>query len=352
MKAKSFYLLIYLGIFSLLLSSCITTPSIDQMSPEARSRASRIVVYESSDIPAESYEIIETVKGISGKRNLYSTKVVTREDALSSLMLNAAIVGADGVVNVVYQEKGVDWANNYWESIVCVGDAIRITKPELIPLTKKIEKSSTAAYGTGWIAYPGLIVTNFHILDNHTVFKVIINGKEYQCDLLQADRNNDLALLKLNESIQFPNSIPLTKSPIKAGSKVFTLGYPNIAIMGVEPKITDGIISSLTGLQNDPRFYQTTVALQPGNSGGPLINMYGEVVGITTSKLNAIAMLSLTGDIPQDVNYAIKSQYLQIMLSSISFEDSFTQDIPNEKDSIENLASRIKNSIVIVIANN
>ena len=95
------------------------------------------------------------------------------------------------------------------------------------------------------------------------------------------------------------------------GSEVFTLGFPMTDVMGSEVKFTDGKISSKTGIQGDATVYQITVPIQPGNSGGPLFNMDGSLVGITSSGLNRDYYRS------ENVNYAIKSSYLKTLVESL-----------------------------------
>ena len=143
--------------------------------------------------------------------------------------------------------------------------------------------------------------------------------------------------------------MPLSDKSARVGSKVFTVGYPNPTLMGSEPKITNGIINSLTGAGNDPRTYQISVPLQVGNSGGPLLNMQGEVVGITTYKLNAAKFFKWTGDLPQNVNYAVKVEYLKVLLSSVSLKHKISL-LPAHDGTLEDLAARIENSVLIVVA--
>jgi S1-C subfamily serine protease len=104
---------------------------------------------------------------------------------------------------------------------------------------------------------------------------------------------------------------------VKLGESVFTIGFPNIELQGFSPKLTKGEISSLTGMQDDPREFQISVAVQPGNSGGPLVNQYGNVVGIVAAQLADIATLETTGSLPQNVNYAVKSSVLNVLLESL-----------------------------------
>jgi S1-C subfamily serine protease len=101
------------------------------------------------------------------------------------------------------------------------------------------------------------------------------------------------------------------------GEEVFTIGFPNIQMQGVAPKYTDGKISSLAGMQDDPSEYQISVPVQPGNSGGPLCDAGGQVVGIVVARINDIAVLQASGVMPQNVNYAVKSRHAWRLLQNI-----------------------------------
>jgi len=132
-------------------------------------------------------------------------------------------------------------------------------------------------------------------------------------------------------------------------ARVFTIGYPHPDFMGSEPKVTYGLISAVTGLRNDPRIYQISVSIQAGNSGGPLLNMNGKVVGITAPKLSAAKIFKWTGDLPQNVNYAIKIGYLAMLLSSVPSSHKIPV-LPVWAGNVEQLAVQIEKSVLIVIA--
>ena len=161
----------------------------------------------------------------------------------------------------------------------------------------------------------GYLVTNYHVIDNGKVFEIDVtkNGKttSYEAEVISTDRQNDLAILKITSS----NFKPLSKLSYNfntniqdVGSSVFALGYPLTQIMGNEIKFTDGKISSKSGFQGDITTYQISVPIQPGNSGGPLFNEKGNLVGITSSGVNK--------QLADNANYAIKTSYLKLLIDS------------------------------------
>jgi S1-C subfamily serine protease len=116
-------------------------------------------------------------------------------------------------------------------------------------------------------------------------------------------------------------------------------------MQGVEPKFTDGKISSLAGMQDDPSEYQISVPVQPGNSGGPLCDARGEVVGIVVARLNDMAMLETSGVVPQNVNYAVKSRLAARLLQSVK---GLTPP-PGQSGRPENPVKTVENAIAMVL---
>ena len=186
-------------------------------------------------------------------------------------------------------------------------------------LALSVHISATAqASGSGFfITSTGIAVTNFHVVENASAVQLIdAAGVRSDATILRVDRANDLALLQVNNPgtsfLQVASS-----SSIRRGQKVYALGFPRTSIQGIEPKLTDGIISSLSGMRDEPRTFQITNPIQPGNSGGPLLTDDGRVVGVVVSMLNAVRVLEVTGSLPQNVNYAIKSNYLLELVASV-----------------------------------
>jgi len=222
--------------------------------------------------------------------------------------------------------------------------------PENTTPESKDSPSASTVSGTAWPVAGGFLVTNHHVVAGHTrIILLRTDGTRIMAAIAADDVVNDLVLLRPENADLLPAAIPLSSRPVKVGEQVFTIGYPHPGVMGSEPKLTSGIINARTGAQNDPRTYQISVPLQAGNSGGPLINTRGEVVGVVTSKINAVKMFKWTGDLPQNVNYAIKSAYVQISLSSVDPIKSIPQ-LPAAKSDLTGLAKRIKDSVLLVIA--
>ena len=142
-------------------------------------------------------------------------------------------------------------------------------------------------------------------------------------------------------------------SQARTGEKIFTIGYPASKIMGEKPKYSEGVINSMTGLKDDPAFFQVSVPVQPGNSGGPLFNERGEVIGITTASLSLLAIDAM-GAIPQNVNYAIKSSFVKNLLSTIPelmIANTGIVVIPNEPgNSLPDFIEQASKNIVLIEA--
>ncbi len=216
---------------------------------------------------------------------------------------------------------------------------------------ENIVESASVSMGTGWPIAEGLVVTNYHVISGRNDITLILTDKRrLSASIMEVDTENDLALLRVDDVDALPPALMIAEKPAPLGAKVFTIGYPHPDIMGSQPKLTDGIVSALSGLQDDKRTYQITVALQSGNSGGPLINMEGKVVGVVTSKLSAMSVFRWTGDLPQNVNYAMKSGLLLDLLKRLKEQDLILDEVDSGGGNLQTLAAAIKDSVLIVVA--
>ena len=247
----------------------------------------------------------------------------------------------------------------------------------------------TGSAGTGFLLGHGYVVTCCHVVEGHKGLHIVSKGMpKTKAIIVAKDTANDIALLRLasdegraptptrldldsiladvklpDETKDTPTISPsqrvnteiqggllLSSTVPKTGEGVFTVGYPHVDFLGSPAKYTEGSISATDGFMDDPRLLQVSVPVQAGNSGGPLLNGRGEVVGIITAKLAAAKVFEWTGDLPQNVNYAIKASYLKALMDSAG--------VPSEKQtasgagSVSRLAliEAVTRSVVRVIA--
>lgn len=161
------------------------------------------------------------------------------------------------------------------------------------------------------------MLTAYHIIEGAKRLEVYTTQGPFPAEVLIGDAANDIAILSVKVQ-GIMSYLPLVSSAAaKSGDAVFTFGFPNIGLQGTEPKYTEGTISSLTGAANDPRHFQISTPVQPGNSGGPLIDEQGRVVGVIIARLSEEAALQTTGSLPENVNYAVKSSYILPLLEAV-----------------------------------
>lgn len=205
-------------------------------------------------------------------------------------------------------------------------------------IKRKVEEESkpTLWTGTGFALTNNYVVTNYHVIEDAKNITIQgINGNfnnKYNATVVGTDKYNDLAILKVNgttiASANIPYSVKTTTSEV--GENVFVLGYPLTSTMGDEIKLTTGVISSKTGFQGDVSLYQISAPIQPGNSGGPLFDSKGNIIGIVSAKHRGA----------ENVSYAIKTSYLRNLLESIMSPDVLPK---TNKISALSLSSKVKN---------
>jgi len=175
--------------------------------------------------------------------------------------------------------------------------------------TKVSIENTKGMSGTGFFVSKGILLTNYHVIKDSNKIFIIYNNKKYNATILAKDKTNDIAILKTNINNQI--YLPLANYPeIQKGDDVISMGYPLVKLQGNELKATFGHINALSGMQGDFRFFQFDNPTQPGNSGSPLLNQYGEVIGLVSARLNQETTLKYSGRLSQNVNYALKIDYI------------------------------------------
>lgn len=222
-----------------------------------------------------------------------------------------------GEICYVWLEKGLfggAWAHEVDESRGRAG----VKRSKMITFAKA-GRSERGGQGTAWLVAPQHWVTNRHVVGDRKLVKLVgSDGTVVETRVLASDVANDLAVLVADTPPPGLTPIPLAAGAPKVGERVVAIGFPLADLMGSKAKLTSGDISSLSGIADDPRVFQFSAPIQPGSSGGPLLNSSGQAVGIVTSKLDWLPVAKSSGAIPEGVAYAVKAAYLRPLLEGIN----------------------------------
>jgi len=211
------------------------------------------------------------------------------------------------------------------------------------------EMQRPKASGSGFfITDDGYFLTCYHVVQGATELKLRTSQGTFAATVIKADSDNDVALLKISGTFHSLSVIP--SEGVKLADSVFTIGYPDPLLQGLSPKFTKGEISSLNGIQDDPTEFQISVPVQHGNSGGPLVDLNGNVVGMIEAILSDTAAFDATGAIPQNVNYATKGSILMTFLQNVP-EISTKLKTPNSTKSgnTDSSVPQVEQSVAMVL---
>ncbi|THJ25443.1 MAG: trypsin-like peptidase domain-containing protein [Nitrospira sp. CG24E] len=219
---------------------------------------------------------------------------------------------------------------------------------------QRITDAETSS-GTGFFVAQDVVATNYHVVREAKQISLSVGGTSMQADLLLKDAQNDLALLRIN-SANLPTTVVALKGVkclaignsdgARSGDAVFTIGFPLSGFLATTPSVAQGLISNASGVDDDPRMFQISIPIQAGNSGSPLFDSKGRVIGVVTSTLNSKAMLKATGTLPQNVNFATKSSYLRSILSMAPSSDCAESGLLKQSLTARDMQDHYASSIV------
>jgi uncharacterized protein len=261
----------------------------------------------------------------------FEGEVVPKDFVISHVFLSLSMVNGflkeadlknslESIMSAKQIEKSIKLASN-WKS----GRKFSLTEASVSKNKKPIDSKSLkiASRGTGFfINKNGHVLTNYHVIEDCQEIKTP-NGTLLQ--EVAHDERNDLALLK---------GSPVSKAAefrlgrLVLNERVAAAGYPLPGILSSGLKITPGTLNALAGFQNDTRYVQINTPIQPGNSGGPLLDQSGYVIGVITAKLNALLTARATGDIPQNVNFALRDSVAKAFLDANGVRYSESPPLP------------------------
>lgn len=187
-------------------------------------------------------------------------------------------------------------------------------------------ETRTTFFGTAFFVAPNLLLTNNHVVKECTgpIQVRYPDHASYPATISGLDETNDLAMLRTEMT---GSSIASFHSRPRLGQSVATYGFPYAGILSSSGNFTLGSVTSLSGVRDDTRFIQISAPIQPGNSGGPLLDMSGDVIGVIVAQINALSMMESGQGVPQNVNFAIQ---VPIVMNFLSIKGVITKvDEPN-----------------------
>lgn len=264
----------------------------------------------------------------------------------------ALILGGYGIKHYL-SEKEEEWGFEFLEdkdpSYLLPDGKIEKRKRDR-PYKPKSELQST---GTGvLLSGDGIIATCAHVVEGASRVKVksARNTKNAEiANVILIDPEKDLALVQIGPGLHKPAALA-DPQEVKLGQSVFTIGYPNIYVQGLEPKLTKGEISGMKGMFDDPTRWQISVPVQNGNSGGPLFDMNGNVLGIIDSRLLPTKDARSASAVVQNVNYAVKNTHLlELLLKAPEFLKNMPETRRKGLRSFEEVVEQAEQSVVLIL---
>ena len=233
------------------------------------------------------------------------SKILSTTDASVEFMNSVA----DASKVEIKDDNGALWATVDMKDSAAAIRAIVNCVGEHPPPKGPSAEAETTISGTGFFVAPNRVVTNNHVVSGCTkdIQVRYPDGRPYTATISGQDPTNDLVLLQT----QMENlSIATFEPEPRVGDQVATYGFPYSGVLSSSGNCTMGHVTSLSGMRDDTRFLQMSTPVQPGNSGGALVDMSGSVVGVVVAQLNAIAK-----SVPQNVNFAIQPSFVMNFLS-------------------------------------
>lgn len=181
--------------------------------------------------------------------------------------------------------------------------------------SRSVRNRRPASAGSGFVInHAGLILTSAHVVDSCREIGVKGHQASGVAKPIAFDRDNDLALLDLGAGDTMA-AVFRARDPVRLGASIVALGYPLQDIVGSGLNVSTGIVSALNGPGNDSRLLQVNAPVQPGNSGGPLLDMAGHVIGVVVSKRIAATTAEAAGDLPRYITFAVRRHVIEAFLA-------------------------------------
>ncbi len=290
--------------------SCVAWAQ-DGFEPVISADAVRLLT--SRDVSSGEYTSIKQLSAVSCRQSTFGRSPSER-DAIFDLQRQAFQAGADALLDARCRASdGPDLLNNCWASVECIGTAIKLKGSDA---ASHSGDGPAVASGSGFVvSKSGHVLTNAHVIEGCESATGQLPSGEFPLTILNVDEQNDLAILKTDAQISAVATFREGKA-VRAGDDVIAVGFPLQGTLANQMNITTGTVSALAGMGDDVTQLQLTAPVQPGNSGGPLLDKSGNVVGVVVAKIAALNMVSQSGAIPENVNFAVKGEIARAYLDS------------------------------------
>ena len=292
--------------------------------------------------PDVDYEIL----GSSSRNAWYVFKNVTVPAAVT----NCSYKGNGVLEEVFYGFKSAEEYVKQQTTKTIIAEAEKPKKEEQSDASLDDSEIIPISSGSGFfVNKDGYIVSNYHVVEMCQYVGASVEGDLLNVKVIASDITNDLIIGKVEE-LSNTDFLALSSDGAFLGDNVIAAGFPLAGTLSDNLKVTRGIVSSMSGLENNYSEYQIDAAVQSGNSGGPLIDAFGNVVGVVVSQLNKYAILQQREIIPENVNFAVKSQNVGVFLSAnnIDFVSKNSQKVVQNRE----VAKSAEESTVMLICFN
>jgi S1-C subfamily serine protease len=264
---------------------------------EQRNAVADVRFYDNTLMPKSAYEVKGPIQATA-----YAAQPIqkTRNDMLNELRAKAVELGGDGVIQLLCNSNRLP---GVFEAVECTATAIKLKSPTT---------ASSGGSGSGFFVNArGDLVTNAHVTRGCEKVTVMVNGQEVPGTVAYSDAKTDLSLVR---TAWAPLSfVPVRVAPpIKLAEPVIAIGYPLSGLLSKQVHVTDGSVTALAGLRDDTSRIQISAPITNGNSGGPLVDLSGHLVGVNTSGMDA--------RIAQSTNFAVRTTAVMTFLDTAGAE--------------------------------
>jgi len=224
--------------------------------------------------------------------------------------------GCNYDLRVIYENKQIEEKRN--QNLCAVSEIVFSGNAAAAPRDNAADpRPATRSFGTGFfVTADGYALTNHHVVEDCRTISMLTDRGALPARVVRLDERNDLALLFVENASKVSFANFRAAPGIRAGDGVVVAGFPLPTVLQNGLNVTVGNVSSLAGVGGNSALLQITAPVQPGNSGGPLFDMAGNVVGVIVSKLDAVEMIKVTGDVPQNINFAVQGSVARLFLEA------------------------------------